>query len=473
MVMGSIRQETDVVVVGGGPGGYVAAIRAADLGHEVIIVEERERCGGVCLIEGCIPSKALISAVELLEAAHAAESMGITFEGLKVDHEALRQHTATIIDGLTRGIGQLLSSRGVEVVQARARLESKGGLRLEGSDISGIDFNRCILATGSRVTQLPIWRDLDVWTSREALALPRIPERLLVIGGGYIGLELGLVYAGLGAKVTTVEMMPDLLSGADPDLVQPVRKRCKRRFEDVLLETKVNALERGASGFVAQVSSAKEGERKLEFDQVLVAVGRTPNTSDIGLDAVGLAPGERGLISVDETMRTAVPSIYAIGDIVAGPGLAHKASREGKVAAEVIHGKPAAFDNVSIPAVVFTDPEVAWTGLTETEAKAQGLEITVGKFPLSALGRARTIGRTDGLAKVIADKSTGLIRGVGLVGPHASELIAEAALALEMGAVVEDLTATIHPHPTLSEAMMEAAEVAEGMPVHIAPRQKK
>lgn len=474
MVMGSIRQETDVVVLGGGPGGYVAAIRAADLGHEVILVEERERCGGVCLLEGCIPSKALIAAVELLEAAHAAGSMGITFSDLSIDRAQLRKHTEGIIDGLTRGIATLLDKRGIEVVQARGRLEGKNALALEGSDVAGIDFRRAILATGSRVTQLPLWKDLDVWTSREALELSEIPERLLVIGGGYIGLELGFVYAGLGSKVTVAELLPTLLSGADADLVQPVRKRAQKRFEQVLLETRVTAIERdsGGRGFVVQVAG-KGGERRLEFDQVLVAVGRTPNTENIGLESVGIERGPRGLIAVDDRLRTSLSHIHAIGDIVAGPGLAHKASREGKVAAEVIAGKPSAFDNVSIPAVVFTDPEVAWTGLTEAEAKAQGIAVTIGKFPLSALGRARTIGRTDGLAKIIADAETGLIRGVGLVGPHASELIAEAALALELGAVVEDLTATIHPHPTLSEALMEAAEVAEGLPVHIPPLKKR
>jgi dihydrolipoamide dehydrogenase len=468
MVMGSIRQRTEVVVVGGGPGGYVAAIRAADLGHEVIVVEKQDRLGGVCLLEGCIPSKALISAVELLEAAREAGRMGITFGEPQIDLDGLRAHTNGVVSTLSRGVDTLLSTRNIEVVRGMARLDGPKSLAIEGGDVSGIDFAHCILATGSRVTMLPMFKDLGVWTSREALSLPEIPERLLVVGGGYIGLELGLVYAGLGSKVSVVEMMPDLLGGADSDLVAPVRKRCTKRFESVMLETRLSAIDRTQNGFVVQVE-AKDGQKTLEYDQVLVAIGRTPNTEDIGLERVGLQAGERGLLAVNEQMRTAVPSIFAIGDMVPGPGLAHKASREGKVAAEVIHGHAAAFDNVSVPAVVFTDPEVAWTGITEAEAKAQGLNIKVGKFPLSALGRARTIGRTDGLAKVIVDADTGLLRGVGMVGPHASELIAEAALALEMGAVLEDLTSTIHPHPTLSEALMEAAEVAEGMPVHIPP----
>ncbi|MBW2735836.1 MAG: dihydrolipoyl dehydrogenase [Deltaproteobacteria bacterium] len=471
MVMGSIKQTTDVMVLGGGPGGYVAAIRAADLGYEVVLVEQRERCGGVCLLEGCIPSKALISAVEVMETAHAAEKMGITFEGLKVDYAKLRSFKAGVVDTLTKGIDGLLKARGVDVIHARGRLDGPRSLALEGADVAGIDFRHGILATGSRVTQLPLWKDLDVWTSREALELREVPERLLVVGGGYIGLELGLVYAGLGSHITVVELLPNLLSGADPDLVKPVRKRCQQRFDKVLLETRVAGMQRKGDVFIVDVES-KAGREQLEVDQVLVAVGRTPNTEALGLERAGLNAGPRGLIAVDATMRTSVPSLFAIGDIVAGPGLAHKASREGKVAAEVIAGKPAAFDNVSIPAVVFTDPEVAWTGITESEAKAQGLDVTIGKFPLSALGRAHTLSRTDGLAKVIADKKTGLVRGVGLVGPHASELIASASLALELGAVLEDLTATIHPHPTLSEAMMEAAEVAEGLPVHLPPTKK-
>lgn len=472
MVMGSIKQQTEVVVLGGGPGGYVAAIRAADLGREVVVVEARERLGGVCLLEGCIPSKALIHTVELAHAARDAKQMGLTFDGLKIDHRQLRTFTEGVIDGLSRGVNTLLSKRGIEVIHAKGRLTGPNDLMLEGADISGIEFRQCILATGSRVTHLPIWKDLDVWGSAEALELRSVPERLLVVGGGYIGLELGFVYAGLGSKVTVVELMPDLLAGADKDLVQPVKKSARRRFESVMLSTKVVSMQRQGDRFLVDVES-KGTNQQLEFDQVLVAVGRTPNTNELGLADLRIPVNQGGQIEVSDTMRTGVPSIYAIGDIVPGPGLAHKASREGKVAAEVISGKPSAFDNVSIPAVVFTDPEVAWTGLTETEAKQQGAAVTVGKFPLTALGRARTIGRTDGLVKVIADAESGLLRGVGIVGPHASELIAEAALALEMGAVIEDLTATIHPHPTLSEAMAEAAEVAEGMPVHLLPIRKK
>ena len=468
MVMGSIRQKTEVVVVGGGPGGYVAAIRAADLGREVLLVERRERLGGVCLLEGCIPSKALIAAVEVLEAAREAEKMGLHFSGLTIDQGGLRAHTEGVIGSLSKGIDGLLARRGIEVVHGSARLTGPHSLTLEGSDISGIDFDHCILATGSTPVMPDPWRDLGLWTSTEALRLDSVPPRLLVVGGGYIGLELGLVYAGLGSAVTVAELMPELLGGADQDLVQPVRRRCFKRFDKVFVETKVERIERDGGVFSVTLAS-KSGSSTIEVDQVLVAIGRRPNTSGLGLEGVGVQVDPRGMVPVDERMRTVLPHLYAIGDIVAGPGLAHKASREGKVAAEVISGRAAAFDNVAIPAVVFTDPEVAWVGPTEAEARASGRKIRVGKFPMSALGRARTIGRTDGLAKVIVDDESGLVIGVGLAGPHASDMIATAALALEMGAVAEDLTSTIFPHPTFSEAIMEAAEVAEGHATHLAP----
>ena len=468
MVMGSLKQQTDLVVVGGGPGGYVAAIHAADLGREVILVEQRPRLGGVCLLEGCIPSKALISTVELAHAAREAKKMGLTFDGLRVDHSALRQFKDSVIDGLTKGIDHLLSKRGIEVIRARARFSGGQSLRLEGSDVTGIEYQHCILATGSRPVQPSFGEGLSLWTSTEALTLQELPQRLLVIGGGYIGLELGLVYAGLGSQVSCVEMMPQLLSGADADLVEFVSRRCRQRFDKVWLSSKVTAIERSEQGYAVSIETS-DGMSREAFDAVLVAVGRQPNTDDLGLEHTSVVIDPRGLVVVDEQQRTAQPEIFAIGDITRGPGLAHKASREGKVAAEVIAGRPSAFDNVSVPAIVFTDPEVAWVGLTEAEAKAAQRPVRVGRFPLAALGRARTIARTDGMTKIIADPESNMVLGVGIVGPHASELIAEATLALEMGATVEDLAATIHPHPTLSESICEAAEVAEGMAVHIYP----
>ncbi len=466
MVMGSLRQETELAVVGSGPGGYIAALRAADLGREVVLVEEQERLGGVCLREGCIPSKALIHVVELAASARDAARAGLSFEGLSIDPDALRQWTDSVVDGLTRGIDQLMERRGVEVVRGRARLDGARSLAIEGSDVAGIDFKDCILATGSRANPLPAAGELPIWTSTEALRIPEIPKRLLVVGGGYIGLELGLVYHGLGSRITVAEFFPELLTGADPDLTRVVFKSCERRFESILVESRVVSMERSEAGVAVTIEHG--GERRTEeFDQVLAAIGRRPNTDDIGLEKVGIRTCERGLIEVSPAGRTSVPHIWAIGDVVPGPALAHKASREAKVAAEALSGQPSSFDNLAIPAVVFTDPELAWVGLTEREAKEKGRRIAVGRFPLSALGRARTMGRTDGLVKVITDPDTKLVLGIGMVGPHASELIAEGSLALEMGATLEDMLVTIHPHPTLSEAIMEASEVAAGSAVHV------
>lgn len=472
MVMGSLRQEAELAVIGSGPGGYVAALRAADLGKEVVLIEERDRLGGVCLTEGCIPSKALITVVELASAAREAAKTGLTFEKLSIDPQALRQWTESVVDGLTSGIAGLLDRRGVEVIRGRARFDGHKSLILENSAVSGIDFRECIIATGSRINELPSAYNLPVWSSADALKIPEVPERLLVVGGGYIGLEMGLVYSGLGSRVTVVEFMPRLLAGADHDLVNVVVKNCKTKFENILVDSKVTGVEQTSNGFAVAIEH--EGETKTEeFNQVLVAIGRKPNTDDLGLDTAGIKVDLNGLIEVDPESRTAVPHIFAIGDVTPGPPLAHKASREAKVVSEILAGKPSAFDNRAIPAVVFTDPELAWAGLTEQEAKEKGIKINVGRFPLSALGRARTLGRTDGMVKVISDPDSKLVLGVGMVGPNVSELIAEGTLALEMGATLEDLMVTIHPHPTLSEAIMEAAEVASGAAIHIHKPKRK
>jgi len=472
MVMGSLREETEVVVIGAGPGGYVAALRAADLGKEVLLVEERERPGGVCLLEGCIPSKALIHAVELVQAARDAHQLGLTFRDLQVDTAQLRRWTDGVVDGLSRGVAGLLERRGVEVVHGHARFESERALAIEGADVAGIDFRHCVIATGSVINEIPPAYDLPVWSSADALKLPRVPQRLLVVGGGYIGLELGLVYAGLGSRVSVVELFPRLLAGADPDLVRVVLKHCEQRFEAVKLESRVVGIEQSGAEFVVSVEHRDETSKE-SYDQVLVAVGRHPNTGHLGLDELGIRRDRHGSIEVNAEGRTAIPQIYAIGDAAPGPMLAHKASREAKVVAEVIAGQPAAFDNRSIPAVVFTDPEIAWTGLTEEEAAAQGVKVNVGRFPLSALGRARTLGRPEGLVKVISEPDSGLVLGVGMVGPMVSELIAESSLALEMGATLEDLMVTIHPHPTMSESLMEAAEVTAGSAIHVNPPRKR
>jgi len=471
MVMGSLKEEAEVVVVGGGPGGYVAAIRAADLGKEVVLVEERERLGGVCLLEGCIPSKTLIHAVNLINEAREAKGIGISFGEAQVDLPALRSWTDTVVSGLTGGIDTLLERRGVEVIHGRARFEGPRSLAIEGGEVSGIDFRDAIVATGSRIRPLPTSDRDDLWTSADALALPEVPERLVVVGGGYIGLELGLVYSGLGSAVTVVEFNPRLLAGVDPDLVTVMMKNARKRLDEVLIESKVLGVDRPGDTFLTTVDE-KGKKRTIESEAVLVAIGRAPNSDGIGLEAAGVKVNSAGFVVTDDECRSASPHIYAIGDVTTGPMLAHKASREGKVAAEVIAGERSAFDNQAVPAVVFTDPEIAWTGLTEGEAKAKGVPVNVGRFPLTALGRARTLGRTDGLVKVLSDPETGLLRGVGIVGVSASELIAEATLALEMGATLEDLMVTIHPHPTLSEGLMEAAEVAAGAPVHILPPKK-
>jgi len=469
MVMGSLRQETQVAVIGSGPGGYVAALRLADLGKEVVLVEERERHGGTCLLEGCIPSKTLIHAVEVKEAALAAASFGLGCTGTSIDLDKLREHSRSVVSGLSQGVAGLLTRRGVTTVRGRARFSSARSLEIEGGEVSGIDFEQCVIATGSSLNRLPPGITNKVWSSADALGLPGVPETLLVVGGGYIGLELGLVYQGLGSRVSVAEFSPRLLAGADHDLVDVMVKSVSRRLEAVLLESRVLAIdERPEGGFSVRIARGG-GETEQSYAMVLVAIGRRPNTDDLGLEHTKVRLGERGVILTDHECRTHEPGIFAIGDVADGPMLAHKASREAKIAAEVICGQPAAFDNRAIPAVVYTDPEIAWTGLTELEAAAAGTPVKVGRFPLAALGRARTLDRTEGLVKIICDPAHGLILGMGIVGPHASELIAEGTLAIEMGATVEDLVATIHPHPTLSEAVMEAAEAALGAAVHIHP----
>ncbi len=457
----------DVAVIGGGPGGYAAAFQAADIGLRTALIDQDAQLGGVCLLRGCIPSKALLHAARLITDAEDAQGWGIQFDKPKVDLESLRRRTQTIIGKLTKGVQTLAASRKVDVIKARATFKNGTTLTLSGDGPREISFAHAILATGSRPAMPPSLKvdDPRVMDSTGALDLPQIPGRLLVVGGGYIGLELGTVYQALGSEVTLVEALPHLLNGADPDLVRPLQLRMQRRFKAIQLTTKVEKLEPRKDGIVV-TCTGPDGSAKDVFDRVLIAVGRKPNTEQLGLEQTKIGLSKQGFIQVDRQMRTAEPSIFAIGDVVGEPMLAHKASHEGLVAARVIAGQQAAFD-ATIPAVIFTDPEIAWCGLTEEAAKASGQAVTIARFPWAASGRATTLGRNDGLTKLVLDAESGRVLGVGICGVGAGELIAEGVLAVEMGAVAEDVAAAIHPHPTLSETVMEAAEAFHGQPTHL------
>ena len=459
MVMGDLVDEVDVAVVGGGPGGYSAAFRCAELGLETVVIDADKRLGGACLFEGCIPSKALLHVAAVLGDAARAREFGVDFGEPRISLDPLRKwKQERVVGKLARGLAGVAQAKKVEVIGGRGVFEDSTTLRIEGADaLQKVRFKHAIVATGSRPSGLPgvTAKSERVMDSTAALELPEIPERLLVIGGGYIGLELGTVYATLGSHVTLVEMTDGLLPGVDRDLVQPLQRRLDKLFAAIHLETKVTALRDLGAG----VEALLEGQGVQRFDRVLVAVGRRAQSGGIGLEATRARLTERGgFIQVDDRCRTDDPRIYAVGDVTGEPMLAHRAMRQGKVAAEALAGRPAAFDNVAVPAVVFTDPEIAWCGLSEAQAKSQGVEAKVSKFQWVASGRAATIGRSDGLTKLVADSRSGRVIGVGIVGPGAGELIAEATLAVETAALVEDVAATIHAHPTLSETLMEAAE---------------
>lgn len=467
--MGELYTETDVLVIGAGPGGYVAAIRAAQLGKEVMLVDKGE-LGGVCLNIGCIPSKALISAAELVSRVKAAEIMGITAIGLHVDVPKLQAWKISIVQRLAQGIQHLCEEQGIDVVKGEAVFESSNKVKINGHPtIEGIAFKHCILATGS-VPSTPPTIEVDgqyVVTSTEALSFAEIPKELIVIGGGYIGLELGMVYAKLGSYVTIVELASQLLPGNDPEIVEFVEKKAHALGMTLYLEAGIEKAMVMDGHVSVGIVSKEKGKLTLVADKVLVAVGRRPNTGNFGLENTNVQLDEKGFIKVDMQMRTTDPSIFAIGDIVGHPMLAHKASRQGKVAVEVIAGKQSAFDNRAVPAVAFTDPEIAVVGLSEAEAKAQGHEVSIGRFPFQALGRALTLNKLEGMTKLITDKNTGILLGAQIAGPHASDIISELALAIEMGALTEDVMFTIHPHPTFPETIMEAAEDVEGKAIHI------
>lgn len=472
---GDVDVSAEVVVLGSGPGGYTAAFRAADLGKKVVLIERYDSIGGVCLNVGCIPSKALLHTAEIInEAAEFAEH-GVSFGKPEIDIDKLRGHKDKVIGKLTGGLKQLAKQRKVQIVHGYGKFTSANTIEVEATDGNKtvVGFDNCIIAAGSRVTKLPFipWDDPRVMDSTDALEIEEVPERLLVVGGGIIGLEMATVYDALGSNVTIVELSPGIIPGADRDVVRPLERRIKKRYENLYLDTKVTAIEPTKDGLVCSFEGKKAPEKDT-FDRVLVSIGRSPNGLLIDADKAGVAVDERGFINVDRQMRTNVDHIFAIGDIVGQPMLAHKATHEGKVAAEVIAGMKTYFDARTIPSVAYTDPEVAWMGKTEDECKAEGIKYEKGVFPWAASGRSLSIGRDDGLTKVLFDENHQII-GAGITGPNAGELIAEAVLALEMGADVHDIGLTIHPHPTLSETFNFAAEVAEGTCTDIYMPKKK
>lgn len=455
--------EFDVLVIGAGPGGYTAAFRAADLGLNVALVERFEALGGVCLNVGCIPSKALLHTAAVIDEAAAMEKHGVSFGAPVIDIDKLRSFKDGVVKKLTGGLAGMARQRKVEVIRGLAEFSGSHEVKIKTGDGERLlTFKNAIVAVGSRSLELPNmpWGDPRLMDSTAALTLEDIPGRLLVVGGGIIGLEMACVYDALGSEVTVVELTPGLMPGCDTDLVRPLERRIKKRYKAIHLETRVTGVDVADDALVAHFEGKHNGTEK--FDRVLVAVGRSPNGKRVNAEAAGIEVDERGFIAVDKQMRTNVPHIFAIGDVVGQPMLAHKATHEGKVAAEVCAGENSAFDARVIPSVAYTDPEIAWVGMTEAEAKESGMDFGVGKFPWAASGRALGNDRTEGFTKLLFDRKTSRIIGAGIAGPHAGDLIAECALAIEMGAEAEDIGLTVHPHPTLSETVALAAEVFEG-----------
>ena len=466
--------KTEIVVVGAGPGGYAAAFYAADLGKKVILIERDKRLGGVCLNRGCIPSKALLYASHQIVNARESAHRGITFTEPTVDVSKLRIWKESILEKLAGGVGTLAKMRGVQVIHGRAYFEGSNKLRVETENGQQfVEYDKAVLAVGS-VPAMPKAFDLGnprVMTSTGALEVEDIPENLLIVGGGYIGMELGFVYSALGSKVTVVEAMDAILAGADADLARPVISNAKKSFKEIRLKARVTKM--STAGKQIKVDSEFNGQQLSElYDRVLVAVGRVPNSSDLGLENTGVQLDEKGFVKVNHHQQTDDPAIYAIGDIAGGILLAHKAHKEARIAVENIQGIDVVFENIVIPAVVFTDPELAWCGVTEAEAKEKGIKYEVAKFPWSASGRALSFDRTDGVTKMLIDPDTDRVLGVGICGAGAGELIAEATLAIEMGATAEDIALTVHAHPTLSETLMECAEVFYGHATHTFTKKK-
>jgi len=464
-----MSDKKELVLVGAGPGGYAAAFYAADLGMDVTLIDKEVNPGGVCLYRGCIPSKALLHVSKLLSEAKEATNWGVDFGKPIIDLEKLRTYKESVVNKLTSGTGQLSKQRKINYIQGTVKYTGSNSLTVTKTDdtTENIEFSKSILATGSIPSIIPgLPNTSNIWDSTDALNLELIPNKLLVIGGGYIGLELGSVYASLGSKVTIVEMTKGLLPGADRDLVRVLQRSLESKFESILLNTKVSEIKDTKSGIKIKFEGSEETSEET-FDRVLVSVGRRPVTDGLGIDNTGIQISEKGFILTDDKCQTNDPSIFAIGDIVGGAMLAHKASAEGKVAVDAILGEKVAFEPNAIPAVVFTDPELAWAGLNETEAKEKGIKVEVARFPWGASGRATTIDRNDGLTKLLIDPETERIVGMGLVGAGAGEMISEGVLAIEMAALAKDVALSIHPHPTLSETVMEASEVFFGHSTHL------
>ncbi len=470
------KKHVNVAVIGAGPGGYTAAFRAADLGKDVLLIDREPALGGVCLNRGCIPSKALLHIARVMEETCSLEKMGVSFGSPEINIDSVREWKDQIITKLNDGISQMAKARKVKTLRGEAVFKSNSELAvLAGSKETPISFDHCIIAAGSVSASIPgISMDHpNILNSRTALDLEKVPETLLVIGGGYIGLEMGTVYRALGSKISVAEFMPDLLPGADPDLVTPLYRRLNKQFEEIALSTKIINIEPSKKDSL-KVFIEKDGKSfSKEYQQVLIAVGRRPNTDKLGLENTDIEINEQNFIMVDQTQKTSVDNIFAIGDIAGSPMLAHKATHEGKVAAEVIAGLSSKFDARAIPAVIFTDPEIAWAGLTETDAKKNSIPYEKSEFPWAASGKSLAIGRKDGKTKILFDPISKQILGVGMVGPNAGDLIAEAVLAIEMGSDSDDIGLTVHPHPTLSETFSNAAEVFAGTVTDIYVPKKK
>lgn len=475
MVMGELAQDTELLVIGSGPGGYAAAFRAADLGLDVTLVDTAPRPGGVCLYKGCIPSKTFLFLSELIFDAARAGAMGVSFGPPRIDLPGLRRWKAEVIEKMAGGLMGLTKRRGVQLVKGRAEFESSESVRLYEAEISRIRFRHAIIATGSRPMSFPgtdFAAGRRIMNSTGALALADVPGSLLVLGGGYVGLELGTVYAALGSRVSLVELQGRLLPGVDPDLVDPLQRRLGSIFADIWLNTRVTQLTEEDSGVAVRLEGVGVPPEQ-RFERVLVAIGRKPAARGLGLEHTRVQTDAQGFIRVDAQLRTADERIFAVGDAVGGMMLAHKASYEGKVAAEVIAGQPSSFDVRAIPAVVYTDPQIAWCGLTEEQARRENRSVQVQRFPWKFSGRATTMGAAEGLTKILADPESGRILGVGIVGRNTEGLISEGVLAIEMGALVEDVAATMHPHPTLSETESEAAEMFLGRATHFIGKSSK